>query len=540
METKRLILWIIFSFSIMLMWNKWQDNAIQNISNKSIDIKNGNTSIPEHINYGKEKCYLDNSLEKYHSDDVINIKNDVLDLTFDCLGAQIIKANLIKYPSINNKKEGINLLNISDKKIYVVQSGLINDDDPKKQFPNHLTVFKFNKDKSTLEGDLIEILFEAEKNNLLVVKKFLIEKNSYNIKVIHELHNNNATPISSSLYLQIERDANLPEGGSNLYKTFTGFAVFSNQDKFQKISFDDIRKNKQKYIKESNDGWIAMVQQYFTTAWIPTKGINHRNEVVKIDGFKDTFLIRTIEPIRKLELNETTTTTSNLWIGPQDQNSLAEISKGLDLVVDYGFFTIIAKPLFFLLTLLHRLLNNWGWSIVLLTVIIKLIFFPLASASYRSMAKLKDIGPKIQSIKDRYGDDKQKFNSALMELYKKEKINPLGGCLPTIVQIPVFIALYWVLLASVEMRGAPWILWIRDLSEKDPLFILPILMMLTMFLQMKLNPSPADPIQAKVMMLMPIVFGFMMFFFPSGLVLYWCVNNTISIIQQWFITKKLS
>jgi YidC/Oxa1 family membrane protein insertase len=243
--------------------------------------------------------------------------------------------------------------------------------------------------------------------------------------------------------------------------------------------------------------------------------------------------VGTIEPGQHVAVD------ANLWVGPQDQKAMGALAPGLELVVDYGWLTIIAKPLFKIMTWIHSVLGNWGWTIVALTVLIKAVFYPLAAASYRSMARMKQVAPRLQALKEKYGDDKQKLNAAMMEMYRTEKINPLGGCLPMVVQIPVFISLYWVLLASVEMRGAPWILWVHDLSIRDPFFILPAIMMATMFLQIKLNPTPPDPVQAKVMMIMPLVFGGMMFFFPAGLVLYWCVNNTLSIAQQWSITRAL-
>jgi YidC/Oxa1 family membrane protein insertase len=254
----------------------------------------------------------------------------------------------------------------------------------------------------------------------------------------------------------------------------------------------------------------------------------------------DLFAVRSIEAVGQLMPQAVVDIKSTLWVGPQDQNALEAIAPGLDLVVDYGWLTIIAKPLFGLMTWLHTYIGNWGWTIVVLTILIKLVFYPLSAASYRSMAKMKLVAPRLKALKEKFGDDRQKMNTAMMEMYRTEKINPLGGCLPVVVQIPVFISLYWVLLASVEMRGAPWVLWVDDLSASDPLFLLPAIMMATMFLQIKLNPTPPDPMQAKVMMLMPLVFGGMMFFFPAGLVLYWCVNNILSIAQQWYITQKMA
>ena len=281
-----------------------------------------------------------------------------------------------------------------------------------------------------------------------------------------------------------------------------------------------------------------MIQHYFVTAWVPVQGKQRYYDMAEVQ--KGIFAVRAIEPVGTVDSSRAVSVKSSLWVGPQDQSSLEALAPGLELVVDYGWLTIIAKPLFILMTWLHTILGNWGWTIVALTVIIKAVFYPLSAASYKSMAKMKQVAPRLKALRDKFGDDKQKLNMAMMDMYKTEKINPLGGCLPIVVQIPVFISLYWVLLASVEMRGAPWVLWVDDLSVRDPLFILPVVMTATMFFQMKLNPTPPDPMQAKVMMFMPLVFGGMMFFFPAGLVLYWCVNNILSIAQQWYITNKLA
>jgi YidC/Oxa1 family membrane protein insertase len=349
--------------------------------------------------------------------------------------------------------------------------------------------------------------------------------------------NTSANPLRPSLYLQLQRDGNNPPDTSSFYHTFTGMAVYSDQDKFQKATFSDIEKKKASYIKQADNGWIAVVQHYFATAWIPPQGKTRTNELVQVRD--NMYAARTIEAVGEIAPGASATVDAHLWVGPQDQKAMAALAPGLELVVDYGWLTIIAKPLFALMTWLHSILGNWGWTIVALTVLIKAVFYPLAATSYRSMARMKQVTPRLQALKEKYGDDKQKLNAAMMEMYRTEKINPLGGCLPMVVQIPVFISLYWVLLASVEMRGAPWLGWVHDLSVHDPYFILPAIMMATMFLQIKLNPTPPDPVQAKVMMIMPLVFGGMMFMFPAGLVLYWCVNNTLSILQQWYITRKL-
>src|SRR5690606_17534208 len=289
-------------------------------------------------------------------------------------------------------------------------------------------------------------------------------------------------------------------------------AVYTDEEKFQKVKFGDIEKGKASYATTADDGWIAMIQHYFVTAWVPPQGVQRTNAMVPLGN--NLYAVRSIESVGTVQPSETQGVQAKLWIGPQDQDALTAVAPGLDLVVDYGWLTVIAKPLFALMTWLHGILGNWGWTIVALTVIIKLVFFPLSAASYRSMARMKQVAPRLTALREKFGDDKQKLNAAMMEMYRTEKINPLGGCLPIAVQIPVFISLYWVLLASVEMRGAPWLGWITDLSARDPWFILPAIMMGTMFLQIKLNPTPPDPMQAKIMMIMPLVFGGMMFFFP--------------------------
>ncbi|HWL29791.1 MAG TPA: membrane protein insertase YidC, partial [Burkholderiaceae bacterium] len=370
-----------------------------------------------------------------------------------------------------------------------------------------------------------------------VVKTYTLNEDEYAIRVQHDIYNLGTSPVSPSVYLQLARDGNDPPDTSSFYSTFTGPALYSAEDKFQKITFSDIDKGKSNYVKQADNGWIGIVQHYFATAWVPEQGKVRHNEALRLSD--NLYAIRTIEAAGTIQPGQHLTVDADLWVGPQDQKAMSELAPGLELVVDYGWLTIIAKPLFKIMTWLYALLGNWGWTIVALTLLIKLVFYPLSAASYRSMAKMKQVTPRLQSLREKFGDDKAKLNAAMMEMYRTEKINPLGGCLPMVVQIPVFIALYWVLLGSVEMRGAPWIGWITDLSARDPWFILPAFMMATMFLQIKLNPTPPDPTQAKIMMVMPLVFGGMMFLFPAGLVLYWCVNNSVSIAQQRYIMHKL-
>ncbi len=385
--------------------------------------------------------------------------------------------------------------------------------------------------------DSLDVKFEAVAGGVKVVKTYVFKRGTYAVDVRHDIENVGDAPVTPSVYLQLVRDGNKPEGESALYYTFTGPAVYSEAQKFQKINFGDIEKNKQSHIGEAKEGWIAMIQHYFVSAWVPEQG-RHREVRTALDG-PNLYSVSTVMPLDTVAPGATASSKATLWVGPQDQEQLVAIAPGLDLVVDYGWLTFLSKPLFWLLQFLHGLVGNWGWAIVLLTIMVKAAFYPLSAASYRSMAKMKEVTPRLMKLREQYGNDKQKLNTAMMELYKNEKINPLGGCLPILVQIPVFIALYWVLLASVEMRNQPWMLWVQDLATPDPWFILPVLMMASMWFQYKLNPVPPDPVQAKVMAAMPFIFGVMFFFFPAGLVLYWLVNNCISIAQQWYVTKQI-
>jgi len=548
MDIRRTVLWMIFSFSLLLLWNNWQIHngkpslfgappaastsetpAAANNATPSVPSAPADTAAPASTVPGAATPVPTRSEE-------VVITTDVLRLTFDTMGAQLVRAELLKYPATGQADKPTVLLDRSAGLNYVVQTGVVGA--PSGQsFPTHQTPFRLVSQERELTGDNLVVTFEGESGGVKVTKTFTLHRGRYDIDVRHDLANVGTAPVTPSLYLQIERDGNDPADTSSFYHTFTGFAVYSDQDKFQKSTFSDIQKKKASYIKQADNGWIAVVQHYFATAWVPPQGKPRTNELLEVQP--NLYAGRSIEAVGDIAPGAAARVDSHLWVGPQDQKAMAALAPGLELVVDYGWLTIIAKPLFTLMTWLHSILGNWGWTIVALTVLIKAVFYPLAAASYRSMARMKQVAPRLQALKEKYGDDKQKLNAAMMEMYRTEKINPLGGCLPMLVQIPVFISLYWVLLASVEMRGAPWILWVHDLSVRDPFFILPAIMMATMFLQIKLNPTPPDPIQAKVMMIMPLVFGGMMFFFPAGLVLYWCVNNILSIAQQWSITRAI-
>ncbi|MGH8698088.1 MAG: membrane protein insertase YidC, partial [Burkholderiales bacterium] len=352
-----------------------------------------------------------------------------------------------------------------------------------------------------------------------------------------EITNAAGTPLATHAYFQITRDGKAPADDKAMLYTFTGPAVYTDQDKFVKVSFDDVDKGKAPYPKTADNGWIGMVQHYFVSALLPPEKTEREYYTRRLG--EQYYSAGVILPVPAIAPGATGKTAVRLYVGPEEQEKLKAVAPGLDLVVDYGWLTVIAAPLFWVLHWFYTWLGNWGLAIIGLTILIKLIFFPLSAASYKSMARMKQVTPRLMKLREQYGDDRVKLNQAMMELYKQEKINPLGGCLPIAVQIPVFISLYWVLLASVELRQAPFYGWITDLSAVDPFYILPALMMGSMVIQTRMSPTPPDPVQAKVMQIMPIAFGVMFFFFPAGLVLYWLVNNILSIAQQWQITRMM-
>ena len=455
-------------------------------------------------------------------------------LKINLLGGKIDYAELLNQKSIASDTENTVLLNKSPLSVYEAQTGLIGSPGDKNKYPNHMSLFEI--DKTNKNNNEIHLI--SSSNGLQLKKIFKLSDEGFNVNLIHEITNLSNEPQNLGIYFQLLRDNGEPAGGSNFYSTYTGPVFYSDKDKFQKVSFSDIEESNAEHTKISNDGWLGIIQHYYVAAWLINN--DEPREFYSRKLSNNLFSVGAIQTFNNLNINEKIVHNSTLYVGPQEQETLRSLSPGLDLVVDYGILTLIAKPIFWLLDQLHGFIGNWGWAIVLLTIIIKLIFYPLTAASYRSMAKMKGVTPKIMQLREQYKNDKMKLNQSMMELYKKEKINPLGGCLPILIQIPVFISLYWVLLASVEIKDAPWIFWIKDLSSPDPFYILPLIMAATMFIQMKLNPTPPDPLQAKIMMMMPIVFSIFFFFFPSGLVLYWLVNNVVSIAQQWSIMRQLN
>jgi YidC/Oxa1 family membrane protein insertase len=390
------------------------------------------------------------------------------------------------------------------------------------------------------------VAFESDPvGGVKLVKTYTFHRGDYVIGVQHQIVNMSNAPVSPRLYLQLVRDGNDPPGGSSMYFTFTGPGIYTDSAHYHKIDFKSIEKRgpgeKPNHETSGNNGWIAMVQHYFVSAWLVDKpgapGLAREFFTAKIDT--NTYSVGELLPMGEIAPGAAKTFDARLYVGPQEEDKLASLAPGLELVKDYGWFTMLAKPLFWLLTQLHKLIGNWGWSIVGLVVLLKIAFYWLNAKAYGSMAKMKAINPRIMEMRERLKDKPQQMQQEMMRIYREEKVNPLGGCLPIFVQMPFFIALYWVLLSTVEMRNAPWIGWITDLSAKDPYFILPLLMTGTSLLQTWLNPTPPDPVQARMMWIMPLVFSVMFFFFPAGLVLYWLTNNILSIAQQYLINKRL-
>ncbi|MCD8339068.1 MAG: membrane protein insertase YidC [Burkholderiales bacterium] len=485
-----------------------------------------------------------------HKENLIEVETDLARLTFDPDGAVIVRSELLKekqqIPWVDTGLAGLVLGNkvpppkdeilFQDRppRVYLAQTGLIGGD-----FPNHKTPMKLVPGPLKLEDgqNSLSVKFEGESGGVKLVKTYTFERNHYSIKVQHDIYNNSQADITPSVYYQLERDGEKPEGQSSMINSFTGAAVYSEEEKFQKITFSNIKDQNKDFEKVANNGWVGMIQHYFVSAWVPTEGVQRENYTRPLG--ENLYAVGTIVPAGIVPAGGSTSAQATLYSGPQDQERLEQVAPGLSLVVDYGWLTFIAKPIYWILTMLHSLVRNWGWSIILLTCIVKAILYPLSLAGYKSMARMKDLGPRMKALKEKFGDDKQAMNQAVMQLYKTEKINPVGGCLPILLQLPVFLALYWVLLASVELRDAPWMLWITDLAAPDPWFILPAIMIFTMWIQYKLNPTPPDPMQAKLMMFMPFIFGIMFIFFPSGLVLYWLTNNILSIIQQYVVNKQI-
>ena len=528
MDTQKIILFVVLSFSILMLWESWnksqhpQPALIANAPSASTEAK-------------QQVIEKDDTVAPRGQQ--IQVTTDTFVAEIDTAGGDIRRLELRKQKEAHDKTKNYLLLQDDPGNFYVTQSGLLGDG-----LPNHKAIYVAEKSSYVMDPNSQQLVVNLNWDGgqgIKVTKTLTFHKNSYLVDVSYSISNGRNTELVPSAYFQLVRTDAAPKDDSKFVHTYTGPAFYSEQSKFHKASFADIEKNKMELPAEANNGWVAMLQHYFLSAWLPEGAAQREFYAKKLSQKLVSAGILLKDPVGTIAAGATGKISAQLYAGPQEQAALSKIAPGLDLTVDYGWLTVIAAPLYWVLDHIHRWVNNWGIAIVILTILIKLAFFPLSAKSYRSMANMRKVTPKLQKIKEQYGDDRQRMNQAMMELYKTEKINPLGGCLPVVVQIPVFIALYWVLLYSVEMRQAPFIGWITDLSAADPYYILPAIMGLTMIIQTKLNPTPPDPIQAKVMMIMPFAMAIFFVFFPAGLVLYWIVNNILSISQQWVITRKM-
>lgn len=543
MDTKRLFLFLIFSLSMLLIWDTWQRSqqpaapavaatppaAQAGVPASSLPASGTAQAVP-----ASASSAVASQPAQRPDGQKITVKTDFLIAEINAVGGDLRGLKFTQHHDAADQSKPFVMLEDKRSHTYIAQTGLLGNN-----LPTHNSVFSSAASEYQLaEGaDRLEVRLQAtDAAGVKINKVYVFHRGSYLIDVGYEIENGAATPLAASAYFQLVRDNVPPEGDTKFVPTYTGAAVYTEQEKFQKVDFSDIEKGKANYPKTPNNGWIGMLQHYFVSAWLP-KGSDPREFYTK-QLSPNLYSAGVIMPVAAIAPGQSGKISVPLYVGPA-QASLDEVAPGLGLTVDYGWLTVIATPLFWLLTKIQALVSNWGIAIILLTVLIKLAFFPLSAASYRSMAKMKVVAPKLEKIKQQYGDDRERLHKAMMELYSTEKINPLGGCLPMLIQIPVFIALYWSILASVELRHAPFFGWITDLSTADPFYILPLIMGISMIIQTKLNPAPADPLQAKVMQIMPIVFSVVFFFFPAGLVLYSIVNNVLSITQQWYITKKL-
>jgi YidC/Oxa1 family membrane protein insertase len=547
-DIRRTILWVIFGFSLVLIWDQWQlyngkkatffpkHEVSAPVAPAGNDAVNANAVPSASALVTATPGQVPASAPSVSTTprETIDVETDVYKLSFDTEGGSLVRSEFKNHLDLVDPNKKMVLLDQSSGRVYMAQTGLIGG-----EFPTHKANMTFSGARSLQDGqDELKLKFEsAEISGVKLVKTYTLRRGSYVIDVSHEVINNGPTAVSPQLYMQLVRDGNKPEGESALYFTFTGPAIYTDAKKYNKVDFDDIEDNSAVIDKTADNGYVAMVQHYFASAWLLGEGIQRENFVRKVDT--NLYAVGMITPVAELAPGQSKTISNRLYTGPQLEKVLEGLSPGLDLVKDYGWLAMLSKPLYWLLDQIHTVLQNWGWSIVALVLLLKIAFYWLNAKAYSSMAKMKAINPKIMEMRERLKGNPQQMQQEMMKIYREEKVNPMGGCFPIMIQIPVFIALYWVLLSSVEMRNAPWIGWIQDLSTPDPYFILPVVMTLTTLLQTALNPAPPDPMQAKLMWMMPLIFSVMFFFFPAGLVLYWITNNVLSIAQQWMINTRM-
>ena len=553
MDSQRTLLMIALVFVGLLMYQAWQhdygpspetaQNAIPGTvtgtaGKQSSDVPQLLTTpagdkTPAAVATPATPAAPENSAEVLPSGQRIHVATDVLDVQIDTLGGDLRQVRLPTYPvSITERNVPLTLLTDNAADLFVAQTGLLSQ----QPAPDHHAQYTADqKDYKLAPGsnELKVTLHWTSPDGIAVDKVYTFHRNSFAVDLEYVVTNHSKAVWQGRQYRQFQR-LRSEKKTSRFIRTFTGGAIYSQENKYQKLTFDEMaNENLSRNIK---GGWAAMVQHYFAAAWIPNQGAVNHFYSKALAG--DRFVLGMVSPAITVAPGQSGTLTTRAYIGPKIQDRLEKIAPGLELTIDYGMLTFLAKPIFWLMTTIHGVVQNWGWSIMLLTLTIKLVFYKLSEASYKSMANMRRLQPKIVAMRERYGDDRQRISAAMMEMYKKEKVNPLGGCLPIMIQIPVFISLYWVLIESVELREAPFILWIHDLTLKDPYYVLPLLMGISMFIQQKLNPPPPDPLQAKILSFLPVVMTAFFALFPAGLVLYWVTNNVLSITQQWYIYRK--
>lgn len=561
-DIRRTVLWVVFTMSLVLLWDGWQKHnghpsmfsptpKVAASSAPALPASAGTPVATAAASTGQAPVA---AAAPTAPSEKITIHTDVLTVTVDTLGGDIVRAELPHYltsydPTVSDqllqmvhlqKKPEFTpepVLLFNEAQHYRAQTGLVGANGPLPAHNTPMTAVTTERELATGKDSVVLRLESAEVGGVKLVKTFTFKRGVYTVGVTHEIINVGNAPVTPQVYLQLVRDGSHVTGGAAFTPSFTGPAVYNDKTKFQTIKFEDIDKGKVDIEKQAGDGWVAMVQHYFASAWLVNEAGNREFFVRKLPD--QTYASGMLFTLPTLAPGATATQQATLFAGPQEEKKLAVLAPGLERVKDYGKLTILAEPLFWLLDKIHGLIGNWGWTIVALVVLLKVALYWLNASAYKSMARMKAVAPRINEMKERLKDKPQEMQQEMMKIYREEKINPIGGCLPIFLQMPIFMSLYWVLLSTVEMRQAPWMLWITDLSVRDPFFILPLLMMASSLFQVWLNPPAADPVQQKMMWIMPVAFGIMFFVFPSGLVLYWLTNNILSIAQQWLINKRL-
>ena len=556
-DIRRTVLWVIFSMSLVMLFDGWNKHngrpslfAPPPVVTAPAEGGNGAASLPTPISSANAPAApaatVPGAPAPAAASEKVEITTDLVKATVDTAGGTLVRLELLGQPDLIDRSKNMVLFDQSAERLYNAQTGLVGVGGG-AALPNHLTAMRVEPGPTSLQDGVNELKLRlvSESGGVTWTKIYTFRRGDYVIGLQQEVSNQSAADINPQLYFQLLRDGNPPPGESKFYFTFTGPALYTDASHFKKVEFSDLAERspgeKPDHDVAADNGWVAVVQHYFASAWLLGAEPNEKRarEFYTKKVAENQYAIGMVVPLGTVAVGSSVTSQARLFAGPQEEYKLEKLATGLELVKDYGILAILSKPLFWLLTQLHKFLGNWGWAIVALVVLLKAAFYWLNANAYRSMAKMKSVSPRIMEMRERLKDKPQQMQQEMMRIYREEKVNPVGGCLPMLVQMPFFIALYWVLLSSVEMRGAPWVGWIHDLSAPDPFYILPLLMTATSLLQTLLNPTPPDPVQAKMMWIMPLVFSVMFFFFPAGLVLYWLSNNILSIAQQYLINKRL-